>query len=369
MVIETKLQSDIINAYLKTSYVADLPGTPTLKINELIFSKRFLTWVGGKDSSYVIITGYNPMSSKSTNTKNVSNNLKLLQLINNNKYKYCTGRGTYKGWSEEHFIVVNVPDKIITKWMDTFSQAAVVVGKGAADSKPELKWNKSVYFDEGIKGESEVVGEEVIIVDDDNDMSIIDLTTSPLVKPTKKIAKKQTCNNSSGNGGVIHLQSFTTDTSKYSLKQLKALAVMEGLHPSWQSMASSKPNIKLLVDELCGARKAKMDFVESVRDIEFTEYVKESIASLPKKRVIRKRKKSDKREIKPTTIEEYKPFENQLPTLVSAMVHCIPSGSGCHIGDGRILTCAHCVSHDGDEDDENEDEDDGKSFARFRCCI
>jgi len=38
--------------------------------------------------------------------------------------------------------------------------------------------------------------------------------------------------------------------------------------------------------------------------------------------------------------------------IIAASVHLVPSGSGVHLGAGLVLTCAHCVDHD--DDDENQ---------------
>ena len=46
---------------------------------------------------------------------------------------------------------------------------------------------------------------------------------------------------------------------------------------------------------------------------------------------------------------------------IRASVHLVPSGSGVHLGGGLVLTCAHCVDHDDDED-----QDDGKGEPQKR---
>ena len=49
---------------------------------------------------------------------------------------------------------------------------------------------------------------------------------------------------------------------------------------------------------------------------------------------------------------------------VRASVHLVPSGSGVHLGGGVVLTCAHCVDHDDDDQADSEGGGDGEPRKR-----
>ena len=51
-------------------------------------------------------------------------------------------------------------------------------------------------------------------------------------------------------------------------------------------------------------------------------------------------------------LKQSDPRRASVERVVAAAVHLVPSGSGVHLGDGLVLTCAHCVDHD--DDDENQ---------------
>lgn len=125
--------------------------------------------------------------------------------------------------------------------------------------------------------------------------------------------------------------------ARWSFPQLKAAAQAENFHPDWQTV-TSKQHKKDLVAGLRRARRDVDSFVKTVKAREGADAC--SAAAIEEL-------EEDGERVKPDVVE----------SAMKACVHFVPSGSGVHVGDGVILTAAHCVSADGDPD-ESDDEDD-----------
>ena len=124
---------------------------------------------------------------------------------------------------------------------------------------------------------------------------------------------------------LLHLPS---DWRRLSLAELKRLARSANFESAWDAIG--KDHRQDLVEALEARAAEWTEFVASVTSYEAT--VEKA------KGVLRKSKK----------------LGAALETALDAAVHMIPSGSGASLGNGLVLTCAHCVDHD---DDDNDDQD------------
>mmetsp|Transcript_61330 Transcript_61330/g.72843 ORF Transcript_61330/g.72843 Transcript_61330/m.72843 type:complete len:354 (+) Transcript_61330:174-1235(+) len=60
------------------------------------------------------------------------------------------------------------------------------------------------------------------------------------------------------------------------------------------------------------------------------------------------------------------PRQGFVEKLVAASVHLVPSGSGVYLGGDLVLTCAHCVDHD---DDDERTKKPPSRIGRFKTCV
>merc|ERR1711976_385596 len=134
---------------------------------------------------------------------------------------------------------------------------------------------------------------------------------------------------------------------------------------------------KQLVDHLYEKQLEYHEFVQTVRNIPYNEYLtkgKETIENGGSrihriKRTTRsgreyqkgkrdhdgKEKNKNKDDnITVAALSKKACFEKGVEIAMNAAVHIIPSGSGAHLGNGIILTCAHCVAHDDDIDNDHD---------------
>ena len=132
------------------------------------------------------------------------------------------------------------------------------------------------------------------------------------------------------------------------LAELKHLARLANLESNWQKIGSG--HRKLLVDALNARGKEWQAFINSVPPFDATlAAARKALTSDKSKVCVGLRSKDDRS-------AACEGLDRCLETILSASVHCVPSGSGVHIGEGLVLTCAHCIDHD---DDDEEEEDDG----------
>ena len=115
----------------------------------------------------------------------------------------------------------------------------------------------------------------------------------------------------------------------FSLSALKQVAARAAnLEEGWQRIGSE--HRAELVEALSTAAAAWRSFAESV---------------LPFDAAVAKGQKK---------LKQSDPRRASVERVVGAAVHLVPSGSGVHLGEGLVLTCAHCVDHDDDDDDESQ---------------
>ncbi len=158
----------------------------------------------------------------------------------------------------------------------------------------------------------------------------------------------------------LHQLSSTPSWQKsLTLKEMKQIAFRANALSSWQSIRTKSEMIQCLQEKV----KEHDDFIQTIHSFTFEEYVQagkdelQSLRPLGPLEPLRKRTK--------VAVEECE-YQNKLSLGVEgamkAAVHIIPSGSGIHLGNGFILTCAHCVAHDDfvDSDDMNDDDESSK---------
>mmetsp|Transcript_14797 Transcript_14797/g.16867 ORF Transcript_14797/g.16867 Transcript_14797/m.16867 type:complete len:374 (+) Transcript_14797:144-1265(+) len=139
-----------------------------------------------------------------------------------------------------------------------------------------------------------------------------------------------------------------------TLKQMKEIATRANFHSSWQKI-HSKSQLKEYLKEKSNEYN---DFLQTIRRFTFDEYLEMGINN------VRSNNRSKKRRKKNAALATERMDDSNAVSLklgirpaLEASVHIIPSGSGVHLGQGLILTCAHCVTHDdyGDDDDDRDD--------------
>ena len=127
-----------------------------------------------------------------------------------------------------------------------------------------------------------------------------------------------------------------------SLDVLKKLAHRAGLESGWQKIG--KCHRKELVSAVSDRVSEWRSFVSSVRPV--SEAVEAGQATL--RRDLRCLKSPARRSEKSQAFRDDKhaALSGILAPAIDASIHLVPSGSGVHLGDGFVLTCAHCVDHD-----------------------
>lgn len=107
-----------------------------------------------------------------------------------------------------------------------------------------------------------------------------------------------------------------------ALKQVAARAA--NFEDGWQRVGSEQRT--KLVEALSSAAASWRSFAESV---------------LPFDAAVAKGQKK---------LKQGDPRRAAVSSVMAAAVHLVPSGSGVHLGEGLVLTCAHCIDHDDDDD-------------------
>ncbi len=139
-----------------------------------------------------------------------------------------------------------------------------------------------------------------------------------------------------------------------SLASLKRLAEVANLESGWQHIGAE--------------HRAELVAVLAGRAAEWTAFVGTVRALEPTLEAARAALRADARRLGKTKREREAALDRLgavMERAVRASVHLVPSGSGVHLGDGLILTCAHCVDHDDDDDDDDGDGD-GDAEPRVR---
>uniref|UniRef100_A0A7M6DKX4 Uncharacterized protein n=1 Tax=Clytia hemisphaerica TaxID=252671 RepID=A0A7M6DKX4_9CNID len=135
-----------------------------------------------------------------------------------------------------------------------------------------------------------------------------------------------------------------------SIKELKALIKRSNIHSSW--LSSSKKDIVLHLSTISTEWKR---YVSSIIDFE-TVLAKGSEEVLQdwsmSGGIKRKKRKLRGRQVNMAPeVDVSASFKQAARNALQASVHIIPSGSGVFISDTVILTCAHCIDHDDDDDE------------------
>ena len=150
--------------------------------------------------------------------------------------------------------------------------------------------------------------------------------------PTKRARKTATAHASTaGDSAEASLLDLPSGWEKaLSLPSLKQVAARASLERGWQAIG--KEHRAELVAALASRAAEWRSFVASVLPLD---------AALQKATPQSKRSST-----KPVDVARCAAVD----AAIRASVHLVPSGSGVHLGGGLVLTCAHCVDHDDDED-------------------
>lgn len=163
----------------------------------------------------------------------------------------------------------------------------------------------------------------------------------------------------------------TKKLKRLSLAKLKLLARTEGLEPGWEAIDAS--NKALLVEELVKVSQEYEAFITQVHRRDLSDRIRKCIGEIKQPDVFpstRSRRKTQAhfpgaaRRAKRKRSEQHatqRLFTALIPRALRAQVHIVPSGSGVCIAlngtagntpllGATILTCAHCIARDGDED-------------------
>ena len=135
----------------------------------------------------------------------------------------------------------------------------------------------------------------------------------------------------------------TKNLKALPLAELKRLAADANLETGWQKIDAT--HRASLVKALASRAKEWKDFIDSVPP--FAHLLIAGRSSLAEDERGLAAKKADRG-------EALHRLYNVLHRAMDAAVHMVPSGSGIHIGQGFVLTCAHCIDHDDDEDEDEE---------------
>ena len=139
--------------------------------------------------------------------------------------------------------------------------------------------------------------------------------------------------------------------SSASLRELKLAAFRAGLERAWQDVRAA--HRQDLADALLRVRDEWAAFVATVRASTVEDAVRRGV------REIRRRVPGGSVSSDPARPAEAlrDALERVASDTIRAAVHVVPGGSGVHLGEGLVLTCAHCVAADDDDDDDEDDED------------
>ena len=139
--------------------------------------------------------------------------------------------------------------------------------------------------------------------------------------------------------------------SSASLRELKLAASRAGLERAWQDVRAA--HRQDLADALLRVRDEWAAFVATVRASTVEDAVRRGV------REIRRRVPGGSVSSDPARPAEAlrDALERVASDTIRAAVHVVPGGSGVHLGEGLVLTCAHCVAADDDDDDDEDDDD------------
>ena len=141
-----------------------------------------------------------------------------------------------------------------------------------------------------------------------------------------------------------------------TLKQMKQAAMRANSPSSWNSIRSKSKMIDCLQEKI----EEHADFVQTIRSFTFDEYVTAGKEELINPYAFRTRRK-----LNADSERRNESIFRKVEFAMEAAVHIIPSGSGTHLGNGWVLTCAHCVAHDdyidSDDNDDNEEDKIGRA--------
>ncbi len=143
---------------------------------------------------------------------------------------------------------------------------------------------------------------------------------------------------------------------QFTLKEMKRIAKRGNAPSLWQSIRTKAEIINCLEEKV----NEYSQFVQTIRCLTFEEYVMAGESEL---KSIQKSTRKKRRKCCNQVVKDYQCGDTLVCGVEPAMnaaVHIIPSGSGTHLGNGLILTCAHCVSHDDFVEDEEEDKEEDK---------
>jgi hypothetical protein len=133
--------------------------------------------------------------------------------------------------------------------------------------------------------------------------------------------------------------------SSASLRELKLAASRAGLERAWQDVrAAHRPD---LAEALLRVRDEWVAFVATVRASTVEDAVRKGV------REIRDHLPTRPAGSRPKQLRDA--LERAASDTIRASVHVVPSGSGVHLGEGLILTCAHCVAADDDDSDSEQE--------------
>ena len=144
--------------------------------------------------------------------------------------------------------------------------------------------------------------------------------------------------------------------SSASLRELKLAASRAGLERAWQDVrAAHRPD---LAEALLRVRDEWAAFVATVRASTVEDAIRKGVREI--RDHLPTRPAGSRRAPRPKPEALRDALERAASDTLRASVHVVPSGSGVHLGEGLILTCAHCVAAD---DDESESESESEHEA------